>query len=62
MVDHCILVLLVLCMYWPAGVGDALEKGYMKSMFFGISEDPEGAELLEVRLLLGHDIICAVCV
>jgi hypothetical protein len=46
----------------PAGVTDALAKGYLKSMFFGISEDPEGTELLEVGCWAhGGELCMAVC-
>jgi hypothetical protein len=32
-----------------AGVYDAIRRGYLKSLFFGIATDPEGVNLLEVR-------------
>ena len=35
--------------YECAGVADALEKQYLKSLHFGISKDVEGSRLLEVR-------------
>lgn len=31
-----------------AGVYDAIRKGYLKMLFFGISTDPDGTELMEV--------------
>lgn len=30
------------------GVYDAIKRGYLKNLFFGISTDPEGTQLLEV--------------
>lgn len=33
----------------PAGVYDAIRRSYLKTLFFGISTDPEGTNLLEVR-------------
>lgn len=41
-----------MCMHvCTAGVYDAIRKGHLKTLFFGISTDPEGTQLLEVR---GH--------
>ena len=31
------------------GVYDSIKRGYLKNLFFGISTDPEGTQLLEVR-------------
>jgi hypothetical protein len=31
-----------------AGVYDAIKKGYLKSLFFGVASDSEGTDLMEV--------------
>lgn len=31
-----------------AGVYDAIRRGYLKTLFFGIATDPDGTKLLEV--------------
>lgn len=36
------------CLHIATGVSDALAKGFLKNLFFGISENPEGTQLLEV--------------
>lgn len=32
----------------PTGVMDAVQKGYLKNMYFGIAQDAEATNLLEV--------------
>lgn len=41
--------------HWvESGVTDALKKGYLKSLFYGISRNQEGTELLEVCMNLSY--------
>jgi hypothetical protein len=37
------------CFWACAGVMDSVSKGYLKNMYFGISQDAAGTNLLEVR-------------